>query len=72
MTSAAPEDPLFFPLELDGPIDDLAWDMPTIPSDTGIELVYKNAVVLIRHFYADTGNSNDIFKDYLDSKIVNS
>lgn len=49
--------------------DDLSWDMPQEPSKKAIAVIHEKTVILIRHFYGNSGNVDDIFNSYLDEKV---
>ena len=48
----------------------LNWDTPAIPHKYANVLVMGKSVVLVRHFYADTGNVEKIYRDYIDEKVA--
>lgn len=46
----------------------LSWDTPSMPHEYANVVVVKNTVVLVRHHYAETGDVEEIFNEYLDEK----
>jgi len=47
----------------------LNWDTPIIPHEYANVLAIGKSVVMVRHFFADTGNVEKIYRDYIDGKI---
>lgn len=50
----------------------LSWDMPTPPHQYALTVVHEKTVVLVRHIYADTGNVDKVYSNYLTDKISNN
>jgi len=48
----------------------LNWDAPIIPHEYANVLVMGKSVVLVRHFFADTGDVEKIYHDYISEKIA--
>lgn len=46
----------------------LSWDTPSAPQEYDNVVIAKNTVVLVRHHYAETGDVEEIFNEYLDEK----
>lgn len=46
----------------------LSWDTPILPHKYASVVVVGKTVVLVRHHYAETGNVEEIFNEYLDDK----
>ena len=49
--------------------DVLNWDTPIAPHEYKNVVVVEKAVVLVRHHYAETGDIEAIFNEYLDDKM---
>jgi hypothetical protein len=58
--------------EPDNYADSLTWDTPTLPHENALAVVGKKSVILVRHFFADSGNVDKIYHDYLSEKISQS
>lgn len=48
--------------------EDLNWNTPQLPYKYASVVVVKNTVVLVRHHYAETGDVEEIFNEYIDEK----
>lgn len=46
----------------------LSWDTPSVPHKYANVVVVKNTVALVRHHYAESGDVEAIFNEYLDDK----
>lgn len=46
----------------------LSWDLPPEPHRYANVIVTGKTVVLVRHHYAETGDVEEIFNEYLDEK----
>lgn len=49
--------------------EELSWDTPVEPPKHSLAVVYKNNVVLVRHFFSDTGDIQNLFNDYISNKF---
>lgn len=47
----------------------LTWDAPMIPHEYANIVVVEKTVVLVRHHFADTGDVEKIYSDYINEKI---
>lgn len=50
----------------------LSWNMPTEPHQYALAVAHEKTVVLVRHFYADTGDVDNIYSNYLTVKASNN
>lgn len=46
----------------------LSWDTPPMPHKYANVVVVKNTVVLVRHHYAEAGDVEAIFNEYIEEK----
>ncbi len=46
----------------------LSWDTPITALQESLAVVCEKTVVLVRHHYAETGDVEKIFNEYLDEK----
>ena len=64
--------PPFFDIEPDDFSEGLSWDMPPMPHKNAFALVHGNSVVLVRHFFAENGNLQKIYRTFLEEKIADN
>lgn len=50
--------------------NNLSWDTPILPHKYDNVVVVKNTVVLVRHHYAETGDVEKIYNEYIDEKVA--
>ena len=48
----------------------LNWDTPIIPHKYANVVIVGKTVVLVRHHFADTGDVEKIYHDYIDEKVA--
>ena len=48
----------------------LTWDAPTMPHEYVNVVVVEKTVVLVRHHFADTGDVEKIYHNYIDEKVA--
>ena len=48
----------------------LTWDAPTMPHEYANVVVVEKTVVLVRHHFADTGDVEKIYNDYINEKVA--
>lgn len=48
----------------------LPWDAPTIPHEYANVVVVEKTVVLVRHHFANAGNVEKIYSDYINEKVA--
>ena len=55
-----------------GPADysGLSWEQPPEPHKYANVLVMGKSVVFVRHSFADTGDVEKIYNDYIDEKVA--
>lgn len=48
----------------------LTWNTPAMPHEYANVVVVEKTVVLVRHHFADTGNVEKIYRDYIEEKVA--
>lgn len=47
----------------------LTWATPRKPPQNSLAVVYEKTVVLVRHHFADKGDVEEIYNEYIDDKM---